>query len=156
MEKTLEISFDPSAQKYYFILPPAICDSLLLECGDPAGLKICHIQKDKLENLCRSLLEKSLAMEIIRDQNIRAAKRKVSSAIAVLLVIVFVIFLKDQILNSYPSLKWPLYIGVPLAGTLSCIVIFLNYINPVPPASALSDTLGLIEIRKRISQEFSC
>ena len=118
MEKTLEISFDPSAQKYYFILPLAICDSLLLECGEPAGLKICHIQKDKLENLCRGLLEKSLEMEIIRDQNIRAAKRKVSSAIAVLLVIVFVIFLKDQILNSYPSLKWPLYIGIPLAGTL--------------------------------------
>lgn len=155
MEDLLEISFDPAANKYFFVLPAEVCDSLLLDFERPEGLKLYHAQKNELEAFRKSLLELSIATEASREKAVKIAKRNVSRGLLVLLLLVVIVFTKDLIVSAYPQLKWPLYIGTPLLAVFSCIVIFVNYNRPSLDGKGLSDTVGLIEIRQRINEEFS-
>ncbi|WP_439698183.1 hypothetical protein ACFGVS_07990 [Mucilaginibacter sp. AW1-7] len=156
MEKLLEIVFKPSIQKYFFILPAEVCEWLLLDHEEPDGLRLCHAQMARLEEFRKLILELSLATEAMRNKAIKQAKVKVSLALLALVLVIIVIYsLKDVIIKLSPSLKWPIYICVPAVGVFSCIVIFANYITPGQSEDSLSDTVGLLEIRKRITEEFS-
>lgn len=150
------LNIDSFTQKYWFILPSDICDSLILDHGISEGLKLCHPNKATLLLFRKTLFELSLKIEAKRDEVFYIAKRRISLALLILVGVILIIFCKDNIFHAFPSSKLLIYAAVPIFVVIPCIVIFMNYITPVRSGSRLYDSLEILEIRKRIENEFLC
>ncbi|MDN5285172.1 MAG: hypothetical protein JWR38_1446 [Mucilaginibacter sp.] len=163
MNKTTEfphiISYNATTRKFCFSLPTSVCDNLLLSYSESKEVTLCHRQREKLEELSLTITRYNHAAETFNRKESIVRRWKITIAVIILNCICILMLFKNAIIKVYPWFQCPLYIGLIIIGIICLCSIFISYLFPGlrnSKTDTLERRLELIELHRRIKEDFSC